>query len=109
MLDELLKKYSDEGHERIGFVLSDGHVVELSNSHDDPEFGAKFSSSDLYRYMFSGEFNVQATWHTHPSLSKNLTGDDYIAFRNYPELDHYIIGKDGVQKYVVEDGVVKNG
>jgi len=108
MLEKLKQKYSDTGHERLGFILSEGEVVELDNAHDVPQHGAKYSSSDLFRYMFSGDFTVKATWHTHPSETKNLSGDDYVAFKNYPDIDHYVIGNDGVRRYYVEEGVLKH-
>lgn len=109
MLKELLTKYSDEGNERIGFILDNDEIVELLNDHDDPENGAKFRSADLYAYLYDDKrvVNVKATWHTHPSATSNLSGDDYIAFRNHPQIDHYIIGNDGVTRYYVENGVVK--
>lgn len=111
MLEELQNKYSDEGIERIGFILEDNSVVELVNAHDDPEAGAQFLSEELFAYLYDPDRDqeVVATWHTHPNQSSNLSGEDYTAFLNYPELDHYIIGNNGVSSYYVEDGVVKNG
>lgn len=110
MLKELSKKYNDEGPERLGFILRSGEVVELPNSHDDPEQGARFLSDDLFEYLYSGNFDVVATWHTHPSATCNLSGEDYIAFNNNPQVEHYIVGNDGVAKYFVDEkGVVRRG
>ncbi len=111
MLKELLNKYSDEGHERLGFVLEDLTVVELTNCHEDPEHGAKYLSQDLFNYVYNPKYPkwAIATWHTHPSEPKNLTGEDYTSFRNHPQLTHYIIGNDGVAHYTVDSkGTVKN-
>ena len=108
-LDEkLLKKYNQFGNERIGFVLADGTLVDIKNKHSSPDEGASASSTDLFKYMFSGEFEVIATWHTHPSKPCNLSGEDYRGFLAYPDIAHYIIGEDGLAKFIVEDGVVKN-
>jgi len=110
MLKELQNKYADNGDERIGFILDDGTLVEMLNSHDDPEFGAKFRSADLFAYLYDPEreVTVTATWHTHPSASCNLSGEDYIAFQSHPDLTHYIVGNDGVGKFTVDEtGTVK--
>ena len=112
MLKELLNNYADEGNERLGFVLEDGTILETFNNHDDPEFGAMYRSADLFAYVYDPDRLVSAvaTWHTHPSATNNLSGDDYVAFTNHPHLEHYIVGKNGVAKYyVTEDGVVKHG
>ena len=112
MLNELSNKYADEGNERLGFVLEDNSVVELTNGHDDPEYGAQYLAEDLFNFVYNPDFEHQAiaSWHTHPSKPSNLTGDDFIAFTNHPQLVHYIIGNDGVRKfYVDEEGTLKNG
>lgn len=111
MLEELQSKYSDEGCERLGFILEDNTVVELVNAHDDPENGAQFLSEDLFEYLYSPEREqeVIATWHTQPSATSNLSGQDYVAFINHPDLEHYIVGNDGVTRYYVDKGVVKRG
>jgi len=28
--------------------------------------------------------------------------------KNYPDIDHYVIGNDGVRRYYVEEGVLKH-
>lgn len=112
MLKELLNKYTDEGNERIGFVLADNTVVECVNGHDDPQYGAKYRSADLFDFVYNPdtENKAVATWHTHPNVSCNLSGEDYVAFKNHPHLTHYIVGKDGVATYTVnEEGDVKRG
>lgn len=112
MQDELQNKYAPEGAERIGFILSDDTVVECLNDHDDPEFGARYRSIDLFDFVYNPKTEVKAvaTWHTHPNVSCNLSGEDYAAFKNHPHLAHYIIGSDGVAIYtILEGGVVKRG
>lgn len=105
---KLNEKYNPQGLERLGFILEDETLVELTNAHSEPEQGASFSSQDLHKYCFSGKFKVIATWHTHPGETSNLSGEDYSAFQAYPKIKHYIIGSDGVSRYSVKDGVVKN-
>lgn len=109
MLKQLQTKYAAEGNERIGFILSDESVVECVNAHDDPEFGASYRSADLFDFVYNEDTEIRAiaTWHTHPNVSSNLTGEDYAAFKSHPHLAHYIVGNDGVSKYTVEDGDVK--
>lgn len=110
MLRELQNKYSDEGQERLGFILASGDVIELTNAHDDPEMGAQFKSSDIYRYLYSddaADLGVTATWHTHPAESNSLSGEDYPAFKSHPKLSHYIVGNNGVRRYYIEEGTIK--
>lgn len=110
MHKRLLKRYNEDGPERLGFVLTRGRVVELVNAHDDPEFGAQFFSEDLFEYLYSGKHETVATWHTHPSKTSNLSGEDYVAFRNHPQIKHYVIGNDGVTEYYIdEQRVVRRG
>lgn len=109
LLSKLKDKYNPDGNERIGFVLEDETIVELENAHSDPLGGASLKSGDLFKYLFSGEFKVIATWHTHPSETSNLSGEDYATFLAYPDIKHYIIGSDGVSEYFVEGGRIKNG
>lgn len=101
MLSELQDKLFGE-LERVGFILPDGEVVEVKNVCEDPRNGFQVDAADLLDYALV----AVATWHTHPNASKVLTVEDYTGFLNYPDLDHYIIGTDGVAKYVVKDGDV---
>lgn len=95
--------YSDTGPERVGFILHDGKVVELDNICSDPENGFEISAEDIIQY----EKDIKATWHTHPDATSNLSVDDYKAFLNYPDLDHYIIGRGkNISCYYVSDGKI---
>lgn len=95
--------------EQIGVILADNTIVELDNLHSEPETDATLASEDLFTYFYSGEYDVKATWHTHVDESADLSGQDYSTFLLHPDLDHYIIGTDGVKKYVVKEGAVING
>lgn len=89
--------------ERVGFLLPPkGKVVEVENICSDPENGFEVSAEDLVKY---GE-TALASWHTHPGASSNLSADDFVAFLNYPNMKHYVVGMDGVKCYVVENGKV---
>lgn len=46
------------------------------------------------------------TWHTHPGGSSNLSAGDAVTFRQWPNLQHAIVGEDGVSWYRVEEGAV---
>jgi proteasome lid subunit RPN8/RPN11 len=90
--------------ERVGFVLSDGSIVECLNICPDPEMGFDVSDADLARYCD----NAVATWHTHPDGTKLLSVGDYETFRTNDELVHFIIAADGVAGYYVEHDMVLN-
>lgn len=96
-LKDLLKP--DDEHERVGFVLQSGEIVEVENICHDPRGGFEVRGEDLMKYM--GE--AIATWHTHPGQDCNLSPNDWYGFKNYPNLRHYIIGTDGVAEYYVND------
>lgn len=96
-LSEQLKRfYSDKPGERGGFICS-GSIVECKNTHPNPVDFFSASYEDLEKFE-----SAEATWHTHPNGSKNLTREDYEAFQNWPDKKHYIIGKDGVFCYYVD-------
>lgn len=101
MLDEF---YAESGHERCGFVLKDGSVVEVKNVCQDPEQGFTIRPEDVVKY----HDQVEATWHTHPGSSNNLSMDDFVGFTNYPYWKHYIVGKNGTARYRVEGTKVMN-
>ena len=95
-------KYAPDGPERVGFILQDDTIIEVENIHDDPENGFRVSGADLARYSEQ----AKATWHTHPDHSKNLSVEDYHAFLLWPDLRHFIVGKNGTAEYFVEKGEV---
>lgn len=71
--------------ERCGLIFENGDVLELVNKHPSPEDNFVIYEDDLFRE------GVVGTFHTHPRSSANLTVTDYYAFRQYPQLRHYII------------------
>lgn len=94
----------DDKKERCGFILNGNRMVEVMNTHPEPENGFEISADSIVRH----DGNIKATWHTHPNGSSTLSGEDYACFLNWPDLEHYIISKEGVRRYVVVDGVVMN-
>lgn len=103
--NRLKEFYSETGNERVGFILKNNHIREVPNIADDPENAFMLLSEDIQEYLLSGK--AVATFHTHPGASANLSVSDYIGFQNYPDVDHYVVGKDGVRKYEVEeDGTI---
>jgi proteasome lid subunit RPN8/RPN11 len=98
---ELLPLYEGD-LERCGFILRTGEVIEVPNICPEPAHGFEMRGEDLIKYTPI----AAASWHTHPGEDSNLSSDDFFGFLNWPELAHFIIGKDGVTKFVVEDGDV---
>lgn len=89
-------------HERCGFILKTGEIVEVVNICQEPELGFDMRGEDIIKYAPI----ASATWHTHPDDDSNLSAGDFHTFLNWPELEHYIVGNDGVTKFIVEDGDV---
>lgn len=100
-ISDLLPLYEGP-HERCGFILKTGEIVEVPNICSEPTGGFDMRGADILQFAPI----AAATWHTHPGEDSNLSAGDYLTFLNWPELDHYIIGNDGVTKFVVEDGDV---
>ena len=88
----------------MGFILKTGEIVEVENVCHDKENGFEVSGEDLMKY----EDTAVATWHTHPGedYTSNLTVADMTTYLSYPQLAHYIVGRDGVTCYVVQGGKV---
>jgi len=101
-IEERLKEYLTGQEERVGFILSDGKIVEVENVAADKKQGFSVKPEDLIKY----ENEAVASWHTHPGASSNLSMDDYAAFVSWPDWKHYVIGIDGVSCFEVIDGVV---
>lgn len=97
----LLKLY-DEEVEHVGFVLPHGKVVEVENISDEPSKSFDVSGADILKY----EADAVGTWHTHPASSANLSAGDMETFLSWPDMVHYIVGNDGIRKYIVKDNEV---
>lgn len=106
MEKKLLQLHNPDGIERVGFVLANCSIVEVPNISPEPLISFMVQGKDIQKYALSGM--ASGTWHTHPKKDANLTVEDNQMFLNYPELEHYIIGTDGVRKYRVEKGMVVN-
>lgn len=101
-MQELIDKYDADGEERCGFLLQDGSIVEVKNMSTEPKDSYVIDVAEILKY----EDRIKATWHTHPGLTSNLSGEDYKGFLNYPEYLHYIVGEDGVSCFSVQSGVI---
>lgn len=86
--------YAESGFERVGFILPN-RVVEVPNYCPTPEAGFIISPDDILTFSEK----AWATWHTHPGSPSNLSGDDFNMFREWPDLCHFIAGKDQVRCY----------
>jgi proteasome lid subunit RPN8/RPN11 len=101
LISKLEKLYKDDV-ERVGFILPRGKIIECTNISETPEKGFNVSDQDILKY---GDDAV-ATWHTHPKADNNLSAMDMETFLVWSNLDHYIVGTNGVRKYVIQDGEV---
>ena len=88
--------------ERCGLVQRSGRIVEIENTHPNPEKGFVIPAREMIRL----EKSVIATWHTHPVGPAFLSEEDYNGFRQWPELRHYVVSPSGVTAYEVVDGLV---
>jgi proteasome lid subunit RPN8/RPN11 len=98
---KLLSKLTGET-ERVGYILKSGEIVEVENVCPEPKEGFEVKGEDILKY----EADAVASWHTHPGMTSNLSANDYETFLEWPSLDHFIVGTDGVTKYVVQDDEV---
>jgi proteasome lid subunit RPN8/RPN11 len=96
------KLLPEDTEEKCGLVLKDGTVLDVINHHSNPAIGFHICADDL----FAHEENLAGTWHTHPNDTANLSQQDYVGFRQWPEIRHYIVGIDGVRAYDVVDGLI---
>lgn len=94
-MQDLLKYYSDKGHERCGLILKDQSVVELENIHEDPGRGFEIDEVEILVYLPE----LHGIWHTHPNSSSVLSGADKSYMLYWPEVDHWVVGNDGIRKY----------
>jgi proteasome lid subunit RPN8/RPN11 len=88
----------------VGFILTGGEIVEVSNVCHDPANGFDVSDRDLAKYCDESI----GTWHTHPEGTKLLSVGDYESYVANDELIHFIIAPDGVAIYKIDQGVVLN-
>jgi proteasome lid subunit RPN8/RPN11 len=99
--DRLLKLHNNEV-ERCGFIMPRNRIVECENISEHPERGFDVSDEEVLKY---GDKAI-ATWHTHPNADNNLSTLDMENFLQWDTIDHYIIGNNGVRKYIIKDGDV---
>lgn len=99
-----LKSKFEGTHERVGFVLNDGSLVEVPNISAVPEDSFDVSDADLDKYID----DAAATWHTHPGQSSQLSIGDYETYRELIGMTHFIVGTDGVSAYIVDRDAVLN-
>lgn len=97
-----LKKYWVSTQERCGVITAEGKIVELKNASSTPTLQFRMLADDVTKYRDT----MQATWHTHPTTSANLSVDDWVMFRQFPNAMHYIVAEHSTRSYVVKDGKV---
>ncbi len=91
----LTEFYAPTGAERCGFVLKDGTVVETRNVSTDSENGFDMPAEEIIQYADL----AKATWHTHPNQNSNLSKEDMAMFLAWPDLEHVVVGSDGVRVF----------
>lgn len=99
-----LYNHYEGDEERCGFILFGGVIIELPNVHPEPINGFEIDPKAILRYIDQ----IEGIWHTHPKGSSTLSGEDKLCMEQWPQLDHYIVGEDGVSVYKVTEGVVIN-
>lgn len=87
-------------NERCGLILEGNILVEIENIHPDPENFVMMPEAEMHQSGIIG------TWHTHPNTSPNLSLEDYKWFSDYPDLNHYIVGKFETWRYYVENNAL---
>lgn len=92
-------------NERCGIILTNNEIVEVENKHSDPRHHFKILAEDVEPY----QGQIKGLWHTHIDSNYNLSMADYECFLSLPELTHYIVTKDKVAWYYVDQGLVING
>lgn len=83
-------------------MLLDGKIIEVENTHPEPDKGFKIPAAKLVEY----EDQLYGTWHTHPMDTANLSQEDYRGFNQWSDLRHFVIGIDGVRCFELEGGLV---
>ena len=83
-------------------MLANGKIIEAKNLAPEPENAFEIPPEVM---IMEG---VVGTWHTHVKGDSNLSAEDYVGFLQWPNLTHWIVSREGVRGYVIEDGVVLN-
>lgn len=99
-LKRKLKKGDKE--EKCGLILKGYRIIEVENTNLNKENSFRIDAKALIKH----EDELIGTWHTHPNESANLSLDDYDGFRQWPRLQHYIVGIDGVRCFEVQNNFV---
>lgn len=86
-----------------GIILTNKSMIKLNNVAKNPMEDFELSEDDL---VLLDDENTYGTFHTHPGRGANLSIVDYLTFKKYPRLTHYIIGKDGVKCYKMQGGIL---
>jgi proteasome lid subunit RPN8/RPN11 len=87
----------NEELEVAGLILKDGSIVvsPKEGSEDEVSFDQEFLDTYLA--------DAAATWHTHPTEDANLSVLDWMSFVSRPELLHFIVSKDEIRGYSVNE------
>ena len=102
-MKSLFRFYSETDPEEVcGFVLENKRSVQVKNVHPEPTQGFEIDPEDIMSYID----RIKGIWHTHPQATSVLSGEDKQCIEQWPDVAHYIVGEDGIRKYVVENGVV---
>lgn len=93
-----LSKFPVTDLEQCGVILPDGQIIEKPNLSNDPRNRFAFDLGDLE--------GVEATWHTHPEVTANLSIADFYFFKSWPNLTHFIVSSTEVRCYLTYQGMV---
>ena len=93
----------DWEQEYCGIVLDDGQCIRLLNYAKEPSRHFELRLEDAHEHS-----NITGIWHTHIDGDFNLSIDDYQTFIHNPEYTYFIVTKDKIAQYSVEDNLVFN-
>lgn len=98
---QILSIYKEDGIERGGYVLKN-EVIECENVAQNKLEMFQFDF-DVLDKLDENESDVKFLFHTHPNGNSTLSKQDFLAFINYPQFLHLILGKDGISCYKVTE------
>lgn len=101
-ISQALRNKYDGPHERVGFLLKDGTLVECRNCAPEPKDTFDVSPEEILQHCDE----AIATWHTHPGAGSNLSVGDRETFLLWPNLLHYIVGETDITCYRVDKNMV---
>lgn len=96
-MQQLLEFLDGLPRERVGLILRSGELVEVQNCSAEPEKSFLVLADDILPHLDE----MVGIFHTHPNGGLEPSPADIYGFRQWPELDHWIVAPEGVRCYRV--------